>query len=70
MHLDLGIDFKDAFFGNGQHTTGAAAWVVDGAHDMTAVQRGFILHQQQIDHQANHFARRKVLARVFVEGFV
>ena len=69
-NLGLGIDLEDVVLGDGQDAPGAAAAVIDGAgHALGACQLG-IEHEHEIDHQADAVARGKVLAGVFVEGFV
>ena len=56
--------------GDGEDATGAAAAVIDGAGDALGACQLGIEHQHEIDHEADAVARGKVLAGVFVEGFV
>jgi hypothetical protein len=66
----IGVVFKQIFAGHRQHAARPCRWVIDGAHDGIARRQHIVvLDEQQIDHQADDFARREVLAGGFVGDF-
>ena len=69
-HIGAGVLAQDGVLGDGEHATGAAAGIVDGADDVGLGEGGLILGQQEADHQADHLARGKVLAGIFVQRLV
>ncbi len=70
VDLRARVELVDALLGDGQHAARAAARVVDRLRDTRQAQRGPILQQQQVDHEADDLARREVLAGVLVERLV
>ena len=54
----------------GQHAAGAAGRVQQGAHHARGGQEFVVLDEQQVHHQADHFAGREVVASRLVGQFV
>ena len=52
MHLGMFIDLCDTVTCDGEHATGAAAGIIDGAHDVILVKDILILGQQEVNHQS------------------
>ena len=66
VNVGVGVDLLDALSCDGQHAARAAAAVVDGADDVFLGQGFPVAGEQQVDHEANDFAGREVLAGVLV----
>ena len=55
--------------GDGQHAARAGRGVVDGAHHARLGQHIVILDEEQVDHEADDFARGEVLSGGLVGEF-
>jgi hypothetical protein len=65
----LGVVLFQVLAGHRQHAAGACRGVVDGAHHARLGQHVVVFDEQQVDHQADDFARGEVLAGGFVGDF-
>ncbi len=71
LYLTVVLDaLRDVVLGDGEHAAGAAAGVVDGEHLAGDGDAILIAGEKQVDHEVHDVAGGKVLAGVFVEGFV
>src|SRR5208337_5098016 len=52
-----------------QHAASAASRVINGADDACSGQRRVVVGEQQLDDQADHFARGEMLPGGFVRDF-
>ena len=62
------VELFDVAFGNTEHAAGSTGGVVDGFDDVAFAKIGFG-GEQQVDHQADDFARREVFSGFFVGLF-
>ena len=58
----LGVQLGQVLARHRQHAAGAGRRVVHGTHHARLGQRVAVLDKQQVDHQADHFARGEVFA--------
>ena len=56
------VELAQVLLGDREHAAGAAGGVEHGAHDARRAQRVVVLDEEEIDHQADDFARGEVLA--------
>ncbi len=65
----LGLCSIMVLVGDREHAAGARRGIVDGAHDAGLRQDVVVLDEEQVDHQADHLARREVFPGGVVGGF-
>ena len=70
INVGVRIKMEDSLLGQGRHPARSAAGIVDGANDVVVAQRLGILGKQHVHHEANDFARRKVLARIIFQSLL
>jgi hypothetical protein len=61
---------RNVLLGDHQHPTGAAARIIDRAHDTLRPDTVLVAGQHQVRHEVHDIARREVLARILVQCFV
>ena len=61
---------RNVFLGDGQHAAGAAARVVNTAHNAGSGDAVFLTGEHEIHHQVDHVPRREVLPGILIQGFV
>ena len=66
---DRGVELLQRLFCQRQHAAGPAGRVIDLPDDALARQFGVVVGDEQLDDEADDFARREVLARRFVRDF-
>ena len=62
----VGVQTAQVFIGHAEHAAGAGGGVVQGAHHAGLGQGFVVFNEQQVDHQANHFAGGEMLAGGFI----
>ncbi len=62
----LGVEVRKVLARDRQHAACPRSRVVDGAHDAGFGQHVVILDEEEVDHEADDFARREVLSGRFV----
>ena len=67
--LGGGVEFLQVLFGHRQHAARSSGGVIDGAHHARLGKDVVVLHEQQVDHQPDDFARGKVFPGGFVGEF-
>ncbi len=82
MDIGLGIDrfpdnypilthpIRNMLLGDGQHSSRAAAGIVDGADRAFPADPGLITREEEIHHQMDDIARGEVLPGIFIQRFV
>ena len=66
LDADRGVEIFQRLFGQRQHAARAAGRIVDLADDAAPGELGIVVGDQQIDDQADDFARGKMLTGGFV----
>jgi hypothetical protein len=64
-----GVHGGEVFPGDGEHAAGAGSGVVEGTDDAGLGEGFVVLNEDQVDHQANDFARGEVFPGGFVGEF-
>ena len=70
FELGVGVQLVQVLVGDGQHAAGPAGGIEERADDALLHEQVAVGGEQQVDHQADDFAGREVVAGRLVRGFV